>query len=592
MAVLLEPSDLENLHGRIAIDVETVGGHAPHLGTLVGTGVWCEDAGVIGYVPGDRWVEIRRAITKTWKKGSWLIAHNLKYEARWLRLTPEDLRRFRLFDTAVAEHLLNENVTKDLGSIEARRLKTKTKASLLAEAKRLGCHISRVDEWPMGLLAEYCVNDTRITYRSAEVQAPLVKEERVDRLLRELMDYLVVLHGSESRGMLIDDDALFALRKNLKSAIGEGEERWKNVLKAHGVSREVNYRSAVQLSKLLYEELGLEKPVVPPELAHSSRAKKFTKTSTDKQILETFDHPVPRAVLQIKALRTIDGYLDSYEKLGQETEEGLVLHPDFNMTGTITGRLSSSNPNVQQISARGVATGRGNEIIDVRSIFRARRGFVLVAIDYQQMEAVVFGLLSRDPNMMKLIRRGGDIHAAAAEMIFGSYDKQKRRITKNLNFGLLYGLGRPGLASTLGMPQSESDELMERYLRAFPRARPYMSEVAAKLHRRGFIRYWSGRKRRIKEFRHHYKGVNSEIQGGCADAVARAAIRVDNVLRPVGGHILAVIHDEFVLELPEERVQGTDSPLLLAIQEAMSVPDAFGWPLATEAKVGTFWGIK
>lgn len=587
MPRMLAPEELRGLHGRIAIDVETQGGHAPHLGRLMGLGVWAEDAGVIGYVPGDRAEELHKVISESWKEGSWLIAHNLKYEARWLRLTPDDLKRFRLFDTAVAEHLIDENVMKDLGSVETRRLGTKSKKRLLEQAKAQGNRISKVEDWPTKLLAEYCINDCAITYRIAREQGPLLRTERVDRLFGRLMKFLVVIHGAEQRGMFIDEGALASLQEKVAGIIRDTDDRWKIALEQWGIAREVNYRSPVQLSTLLYEDLGLEKPKPPPALANSPKAAKYNGTATSKEILAKLDHPIVELILSIKQLHTNNGYLKSYVDLAEPVPGGYVLHPDFNITGTVTGRLSSSNPNMQQVPSKPILKhlDPAGEGIHLRSIFRARPGYTLASIDYQQMEAVVFGLLAKDPEMTKLIRRGGDLHAATAKLLFGEYDDRKRKVVKTLNFGILYGLGRAGLAESLGVSMKEADEMMDHYVESFPRVGPFMAEVARELGAKGFIRYWSGRKRRIKDRRLHYRGVNAIVQGGCADALAEATIRVDQVLDSRGGHLLAPIHDELLLEVPKKTAKATTAE----IQEAMSVPDIFGIRLNTDAAVGDFW---
>lgn len=587
MARILVPDDLHGLHGRIAIDVETVGGHAPHLGKLMGLGVWCEDAGVIGYLPHENMPSDLRDIVRTWRRDSWLLGHNLKYEFRWMGLTPHDVRRFKLFDTAVAEHLIDENVVKDLGSIEVRRLKTRTKRAYMAEATRQGLKISDVSKWPPRLLADYCENDVRITYAVARLQAPILRRERLDELFLTLMEYLVVLHGAEQRGMLIDPDELERTEQRLDHAIAQGEKEWRQLLREHGVDRAVNYRSAPQLSKVLYEDLGIEKPKPPEEMRYSPKTAKFTKTATGKDILKKLRHPVPEKVLYLRQLKTVRGYLESYRELAEITDDGLVLHPEFNLTGTVTGRLSSANPNVQQIKASKIQTTEDGEI-DIRGIFRARPGYVLAAIDYQQMEAAVFGLLARDPQMIKIVKSGGDLHEASSRLLLGGYDKHKRKIVKTLNFGILYGLGRAALAEDLGVSISEGERLLNEYFRVFRRARPFMSEISEELGRKGFVRYWSGRKRRIADPRLHYKGVNSVIQGGCADVVAHAAVDIDKLLRKDGGHLLAIIHDEMVLELPED----TWEQILPRVKKAMSMERAFGVPLNTDALVDTYWSCK
>lgn len=587
MSRLLTLEDLRGLSGRIALDVETTGGHAPHLGSLVGLGVWCEDSGIIGFIATKNAEELRKIIVETWKPGSWLIAHNLKYEARWLGLTARELKRFNLYDTAVAEHLLNENIMKDLASVETRRLRTKTKRTILDFAKEDGYKISDVSKWPTNLLADYCVNDCRLTYYISREQVTLLRMERLENLFSRLMQYLRIVHGAEQRGMFIDETSIRMLRDKLTSLEKTMDERWKTALREAGVTREVNYNSPQQLSELLYQDLNLPKPAVPDELKNSPKAKKYSSTATGKEILAKLGHPIADMILEIKKLHKIDGYLESYIKLGEPVDGGIVLHPDFNITGTVTGRLSAANPNLQQVPAKPVATKIDPEGVgvDLRKIFHARPGYLLASIDYQQMEAVVFGLLAKDPTMTKLIEEGGDLHKATAKLLFGEYDDRKRKVVKTLNFGLLYGLGRAGLAESLDVSLEESDRLMDDYLDLFPRARPYMEEVAAELRNRGYVRYWSGRKRRIEDRRFHYRGVNAIVQGGCADALAEAVLRVERVLEREGGHLIALIHDELLLEVPKTNYEEVTKK----IQEAMSIEDVFGIPLRTDCEIDLMW---
>lgn len=583
MARILTFSEAEGLHGKIAIDVETSGGFSPHLGRLEGLGIWAEDAGVIGYLPTHESPERMRELVRTWKEGSWLFAHNLKYEARWLGLGKHDLRRFRIFDVQVAEHLLDENVSKDLGSVEARRLGTSSKRKYLEEAKSKGLSIKDTSKWPQELLSDYCVNDCRVTFLAAQVQSPMLRKLRLEKLFNTLMRYLAALQQAEQRGMLIDMAALESVESLLDKAIEAGTKDWRNLLREYGVSYNVNIRSPAQVSKLLYETIGLEKPVVSEEAAYTVKAAKQTSTATSKDLLKKLNHPVSEQVLYLKQLGTVKGYLNSYRKLADTELDGLVLYPEFNVSGTVTGRLSSKNPNVQQIKASVIETPQGD--IDIRSIFRAREGNVIVAIDYQQMEAAVFGLLAKDPVLTRMVMEGADIHEATAHLMFGGYDSKARRVVKTLNFGILYGLGRAGLAEALGESLSAADKHLEDYMKTFPRVRPFMREVEEELARKGFLRYWSGRIRRIKDRKKHYIGVNSIVQGGCADAVAEAVIKVSDLLDEAGGHLLAVIHDELVMEVPKESWEE----LVPRIQEAMEVPHAFGVPLRTDAFVDEFW---
>ena len=595
--MLLELQHLEGLGGRIALDIEN--DPTPNMryrpGHLLGLGVWSPDNEVYGFFPTDT-PEAERAlrrVIKTWRPGSYLIAHNAKYELRWLRFKDWHLDRFHVVDTMVAEHLLAEEYTKDLGSCETRRLRRTTKKQLLAAVEgSTGLGIKKIASWPLEWIAEYCINDCRITYELAEHYFPALRREGLQDLFMTSMRYLRALYRAEERGMLVGEPESRALEAQIKQLRAAGLEQLRQQT---GVQDLPNLNSPKQLSTFLYEDLGLTRPPCPPDLIGSPQAKPFlTETGVAEAVLELLQHPAAKTVVQVKKIGKVESYLKSYYKLGQRTEDGWVVRSNFNQTGAITGRLSSSTPNLQQVSARPVAKGLGPEGrgLLLRNVFRARNGHSIVGIDYKQMEVVGFGMMSGEPTMLKLIRQQEDMHNQVADLLFGpredpSADHPNRYYTKSINFGLLYGLGDAALAKMLGLDIEETRKLKNRYLATFSRVRPWMVKVSAELESLGYVRYWSGRKRRIRDRDRFYKGVNAVVQGGCADILMVAAIRVDEYLRSEAkGYLLAPVHDELVFELPNDDLKR----MIPEIREIMSVPDLLGVPFGTDVSVGRVWG--
>ena len=594
--MLLELQQLEGLGGRIALDIEN--DPTPNMryapGHLLGLGVWSPDNDLYGFYPTNSAEAERglRRVIKTWQRGSYLIAHNAKYEMRWLRFKDWHLERFSIVDTMVAEHLLAEELSKDLGSCEARRLRRTTKKQLLRTIEgETGLKIARIASWPLQWVSEYCVNDCRITYELAEQYYPAMRREGLQDLFMRSMRYLKALYRAEERGMLVGEPEAEELERKMAQLTAIGHDTLREQL---GLEDLPNLHSPQQLSKLLYQDLGLTRPECPPELLGSPQAKPFlTKTGVAETMLEMLDHPAAKTIVQVKKIGKVASYLKSYRKLGQRVEEGWVVRSNFNQTGTITGRLSSSTPNLQQVSARPVAKaldpdGRG---LLLRNVFRARNGHSIVGIDYKQMEVVGFGMMSGEPTMLRLIKQREDMHNLVADLLFGerqdpTENHPNRYYTKSINFGLLYGLGDAALAKMLGLSLEETVRLKNRYLATFSMVRPWMAKISSELEHLGYIRYWSGRKRRIKDKSYFYKGVNAVVQGGCADILMEACIRVDEYLRAEGeGYLLAPVHDELVFELPTERLEE----MVPALQEIMSVPDLLGVPFGTDAAIGRVW---
>lgn len=622
--MILSVEQITNLGGRIAFDVETTGGNLPWLGRLVGLGVWAPDEDVYGYVPCDGTVESYNAIkhaVSTWKESAFLIGHNAKYELHWLGFTREQLAKYRIFDTMVAEHLLREELTKDLGSLEARHMGTSTKAGYLSASDQYG-GIKNIVEWPVRLAGAYCENDCRITYIVAELQTKLLKQQRLSKLFGRQMRYLKALYAIEARGLLLDKGYLYASRERAESLLLKAEEAIEHVLSRYNLSPLKTYNSPKAVSKMLYEDLAIPKPVCPPSLMKSPKAAAYKSTCTGKDLLKTLKHPVIKPLLEWKSIKILIGYMNAYLKFQEPSENSLfadlcppqnmikarlgtalgqdfqfaVIHSSFNQTGTVTGRLSSVRPNLQQVKSKYAGQMYDTELDEdgegkgfgVRPAFIARDGYKLYSIDYKQMEVVVFAALSRDPRLLEIVTTGEDAHELTAAGMSTEKSVVTRKQAKTINFGVLYGLGIPGLASLLGVDEEVAQMLYNQYLATYSQVRPWMNAISEELNATGEVSYWSGRKRRIPNRNLHYRGVNSLVQGGCADIVAEAAIGIDEYLGSYGDNdgIVAIIHDEFLIELKQDDNVGAK---IAKIQELMSVPHAVGIPLLTDVEVGYRW---
>lgn len=604
--MILSCKDIEKLGGTITLDVETTGGRLPHQGRLVGLGVWATDAGVIGYVPCTSkldHVRIRQAV-KTWQVGSFLIGHNLSYEAWWLGMDYAYLDRFKLYDSLVAEHLLAEELSKDLGSLEVRYLGSHTKKELLAEGDKYG-GIKTVDKWPVEVQAEYCINDCRVTLEASKIQMPRLRQQKLTDLFKSQMEYLKRLLQIEQRGIVLDRKACFDMLSRTADIISQGDTKLREDLEQLGLSIK-NYNSPQQLSKLLYQDLELPKAVMPPNLAHSPRAKKFTQTQTGAEFLTALRNPIADRILQLKALHKqrsfIAGWLEVERPFYGRDERNMLeevepvegwqgkhrygsIHASYNQTGTVTARLSCSKPNMQQVSTDPVGVEIDGIGLRLRPLFVAPKGYKLISIDYKQMEVVVFAILSQEPKMMAMIHTGEDMHKQVSKLMYGT--EARRADVKSINFGILYGLGDEALAMSLGIALQEARALREEYLNTFRQVRPWMRKVGLELQQNGFITYWSGRRRRIPEANLAYRGVNSLVQGGCADVLAMATCRVAALLDGLNaGGLVGSIHDELLYEVKEDMLDE----VLPQIIQVMGVEDIFGIKLNVDAEVLDRWG--
>lgn len=309
--------------------------------------------------------------------------------------------------------------------------------------------------------------------------------------------------------------------------------------------------------------------------------------------MEKADHPLGELVGSLRESHKLGQTLESWIQL---SDANRVIHTNFKLTGTRTGRLSSAEPNIQNVPSQvrtrftqGTYTGgvTRTEEYNLRSAFTARPGNVFVAVDYKQMEMRMFGILSGDPIMLKSLAAGRDIHADVATAVWGTSDPVHREWAKTIGFGLIYAMTAGALQMRLNMSASEAKNVTEQYWHTFPRIRPFLFEAKSSCEKFGFVRYWSGRLWREESDEHHYKAANALIQGGCADVLSIAALRVDEWFREVGyGHIVSLVHDEIISEVPEDKATET----ALNVKRLMAVPDLFNIPWFTDAKIGTTYG--
>lgn len=425
----------------------------------------------------------------------------------------------------------------------------------------------------------YAGEDSDVALRLCQLLAPQLVDDGLSAIYRDVeLPLLPVLVDMEARGILVDAEHLTRLGHEFGRRLVaiEAEVRGQ-------VGRPISLSSPKQLAELLFEEL-----------KYPTGRKTKTGWSTDSEVLENLarTYPLARLALDHRVLSKLKGtYLDALPRM-VNPHTGRV-HTSFNQTGTATGRLSSSDPNLQNIPAR---TEDGRRI---RAAFVAPPGHKIVSADYSQVELRIMAHLSGDAAFIEAFRRGEDIHRRTArEILAGGQEPtlEMRRRAKAINFGILYGLSEFGLARQLNIPRAEAQAYISAYFGRYPSIRQFLDDVIAEGKRRGYVATLLGRRRPLPNLRSQNGSVrqgaervamNTPIQGSAADLIKVAMLRVHRRLRAEGfaTRLLLQVHDELVLEAPEGEVEGLSSLL----REEMTGAFSLSVPLEVDVGVGSSW---
>ncbi|WP_038623177.1 DNA polymerase [Dyella jiangningensis] len=352
-----------------------------------------------------------------------------------------------------------------------------------------------------------------------------------------------------------------------------------------GAGREFNLDSPKQLQAILFDELGLPAKLKTPT----------GQPSTNEEALEAIadDHPLPRLILDYRGLAKLRStYTDKLAEI-VNPRTGRV-HTSYHQGAVATGRVSSSDPNLQNIPVR---TEEGRRI---RQAFVAPEGWVVLAADYSQIELRIMAHLSGDEGLLKAFQEGGDVHRATAAEVFGlapeDVSANQRRAAKAINFGLMYGMSAFGLARQLGVDRGEASDYMARYFSRYPGVHAFMEATRQQAHRDGYVETLFGRRLYLENLTSRNQAlragaeraaVNAPMQGTAADIIKRAMITVHAWLgqRKDDAHMLMQVHDELVFEVRAEAVEEVRAGVI----ERMSGAAQLSVPLLVEAGVGANW---
>jgi DNA polymerase I len=475
------------------------------------------------------------------------IGQNLKYDVLVLRHAGVEVRGVS-FDTMIASYLLNPSKTShglDALALEYLDYRTMTYADVTGTGKKqIGfCEVD------IATATRYSGEDADITLRLKMLLEPKLLEQGLDSLFRDVeMKLMGVLADMEYAGVKIDAGLL-------KVMSGKLEHDTARIVKdVYGLAgTEFNINSPKQLADILFVKLGLT-PV------------KKTKTgfSTDVDVLEELAHvnPLPAEILKYRTLSKLKStYVDALPAMINPRTGR--LHTSLNQTVTATGRLSSSEPNLQNIPIR---TEVGREI---RKAFIAEQGHSLVSADYSQIELRILAHMSGDEGLIRTFVEDQDIHTRTASEIFGlpqeEISPEMRRKAKAVNFGIIYGISAFGLAQDIGVSNVEAKRYIESYFARYPKVRTFIDATIAQAKRTGYVTTLLGRKRFIPELASsaapvrnfgERMAVNTPIQGTAADLIKLAMIKIHDILteQRSGSRMILQVHDELIFEVPDREV--------------------------------------
>ena len=398
------------------------------------------------------------------------------------------------------------------------------------------------------------------------------------------MPLIPVLASMEKAGITIDRDALKVF---LDEVQGELDRLTARIYEEAGEA--FNIRSAQQIGDILFKKLGLS----------SGKSTSGGQASTSQAVLEKLsgEHPVVDALLEYRKLEKMRStYLEPLPRLAGADGR---IHTTLNQTATATGRLSSSNPNLQNIPVRGDMGRR------MRTCFTAGPGMKLISADYSQVELRVLAHYSKDPTLVAAFRNGEDIHTRTAALLHdvepSEIGPDERRKAKTINFGLIYGMGPRKLAQDLAIPMAEAKMFIERYFARFAHIKEFFDGVEESARELGYVTTLSGRRRPLPDM-HSMSGqaralaerqaVNTLIQGSAADLIKFAMLAVfnDRELRRLKARLLLQIHDELIVEVPEENAQAAAERLSALMVDAASWGIDLAVPLVADAGIGQNWG--
>ncbi|CAI3791244.1 DNA polymerase I [Pseudomonas sp. MM221] len=511
------------------------------------------------------------------------VGQNAKYDINILANgSPAIEMRGVAYDTMLESYVLNSTATRhDMDSLAQKYLDHTTIA--FEDIAGKGAKQLTFNQIHLDKAGPYAAEDADITLRLHQaLQARLAQTPSVQPVLMNIeMPLVPVLAKIERQGALVDADLLHVQSGELGVKMAELE------LRAYELAgEEFNLGSPKQLGAILYDKLGM------PVLSKTAKGQPSTAEAVLDE-LALLGYPLPEVLMQYRSLSKLKStYTDKLP--GQINPRTGRIHTSYQQAVAATGRLSSSDPNLQNIPIR---TAEGRRI---RQAFIASPGYKLLAADYSQIELRIMAHLAKDEGLLHAFRNDLDVHRATAAEVFGvaleDVTTDQRRKAKAINFGLIYGMSAFGLAKQIGVDRKQSQDYIDRYFARYPGVLAYMERTRAQAAEQGFVETLFGRRLYLPDINAKNpalrKGaertaINAPMQGTAADIIKRAMVNVDNWLSESGldARVILQVHDELVLEVREDLVQQVKDE----IRQHMSKAAELDVPLLVEAGIGANW---
>ena len=505
------------------------------------------------------------------------VGHNIKYDQIVLARAGIEMRGVAM-DTMVASYLTDPSRFRhNLGEVSLQYLKRRMIP--IADLIGKGSKAITFDQVPVDRACEYSCEDADVTWRLCGVFRPLLDERALEPLFREVeLPLIQVLVRMEMAGVAIDERVFAQLQQELTERLRILEAQ---IFEEAGETFQIN--SPKQLQAILFDKLGL-----------APKRKTKTGFSTDVEVLEELaqEHPLPAKLLEYRTLEKLRGtYVEALPKL-VHPETGRI-HTSFNQAVTATGRLSSSDPNLQNIPVR---TEIGRAI---------RKGFVtgakdmrLISADYSQIELRVLAHLSGDEQLKTAFAQDADIHRETAARVFGvsaeAVTPDMRRQAKAINFGVVYGISAFGLAKNAGMSHAEAQRFIDHYFAQYPRVREWIDSTLERARKDGYVTTVLNRRRYVPELNSsdvnvrkaaERAAINTPVQGSAADIIKLAMVRLDAACAGTRARLVLQVHDELLVECPATKAEHMAAVMKQIMEEAI----ALDVPLRVDVGIGDNW---
>ncbi|ARR45830.1 DNA polymerase I [Vibrio campbellii] len=561
------------------------------VANLVGLS-FATDEGIAAYVPvAHDYLDAPQQLDRDWvlaqlkpileDEAQAKVGQNLKYDASVLARYGIEMKGIK-HDTMLASYVYNSVGGKhDMDSLALRFLQHSCISFEQIAGK--GKNQLTFNQIDLDEASPYAAEDADVTLRlHNRLFANIEQDEKLKTVYEEIeMPLVPVLSRIERTGVLIDDMKLSAQSVEIAARLDELEQKAYEI-----AEQEFNMNSPKQLQALLFEKMGL--PVIKKTPSGTP--------STNEEVLQelALDYPLPKLILEYRGLAKLKStYTDKLPKMINPST-GRV-HTSYHQAVTATGRLSSTDPNLQNIPIRNEEGRR------IRQAFVAPTGYKILAVDYSQIELRIMAHLSGDQALLDAFRDGKDIHAATAAEIMGvsieDVSSEQRRRAKAVNFGLIYGMSAFGLAKQLGIPRGEAQAYMDKYFERYPGVMQYMEDTRSAASEQGFVETIFGRRLHLPEIQSRNgmrrkaaerAAINAPMQGTAADIIKKAMLLVDQWIQEEGNgrvKLLMQVHDELVFEVEESSLSEIESK----VQNLMESAAELKVPLVAEAGHGDNW---